>query len=75
MTSKKELLKKLLKGIEIGDPEAAMVANEAKYIQHNPRTGEGSPGLAELFSRLSKMNPRVTFVRVFEDGDFAFCTQ
>lgn len=63
---------KLLKGIETGDPEAAAVVNESKYIQHNPRTGEGSPGLAELFARLAKTNPRVTFVRVFEDGDFAF---
>lgn len=72
MVSKKELLMKLLKGIETGDPESAAVVNEDKYIQHNPRTGEGSPGLAELFARLAKTNPRVTFVRVFEDGDFAF---
>ncbi|MDA4844523.1 nuclear transport factor 2 family protein [Hoeflea poritis] len=70
--SKKKLLMKLLKGIETGDPEAAAVVNEDRYIQHNPRTGEGSPGLAELFARLAKTNPRVTFVRVFEDGDFAF---
>ncbi len=72
MQSKKELLKKLLKGIETGDPEAATVVNEAKYIQHNPQTYEGSEGLAELFARLSKTSPRVTFMRVFEDGDFAF---
>ena len=72
MASKKELLQKLLKGIETGDPEAATVVNEDKYIQHNPRTAEGSPGLAELFARLAKTSPRVTFVRVFEDGDFAF---
>lgn len=72
MSSKKELIQRLLKGIETGDPEAATVVNEAKYIQHNPRTGEGSEGLAELFARLAKTSPRVTFVRVFEDGDFAF---
>ena len=72
MASKREQIQKLLKGIETGDPEAATVVNEAKYIQHNPRTGEGSEGLAELFARLAKTNPRVTFVRVFEDGDFAF---
>ena len=72
MTSKRQLLQKLLKGIETGDPDAATVVNEGKYIQHNPRTGEGSPGLADLFARLAKTNPRVTFVRVFEDGDFAF---
>lgn len=72
MVSQKDLLQKLLKGLETGDPEAATVVNEDKYIQHNPRTGEGSLGLAELFARLAKTNPRVTFVRVFEDGDFAF---
>ncbi|MCA8884754.1 MAG: nuclear transport factor 2 family protein [Rhodobacteraceae bacterium] len=72
MPTKKALLQKLLKGIETGDPEAATVVNEAKYIQHNPRTAEGSPGLAELFARLAKTNPKVVFVRVFEDGDFAF---
>ena len=72
MMSKREQIQKLLKGIETGDPEAATVVNEAKYIQHNPRTAEGSVGLAELFARLAKTNPRVTFVRVFEDGDFAF---
>ncbi len=72
MMSKRQQIQKLLKGIETGDPEAAAVVNEANYVQHNPRTAEGSVGLAELFARLAKTNPRVTFVRVFEDGDFAF---
>lgn len=72
MTSKKDLLKKLLKGIETGDAMAAAVVNEEKYIQHNPQTHEGSEGIAALFARLSKASPRVTFARVFEDGDFAF---
>lgn len=70
--SKKHLLMKLLKGIETGDAEAAAVVNEAQYIQHNPQTHEGSEGLAALFARLAKTNPKVTFVRVFEDGDYAF---
>ena len=72
MVSKRDLIQKLLKGIETGDAAAADVVNEAKYIQHNPQTHEGSEGLASLFARLSKTNPRVTFVRVFEDGDYAF---
>ncbi|WP_281996084.1 nuclear transport factor 2 family protein [Ruegeria faecimaris] len=72
MNSKRELLQKLLKGIETGDAEAAAVVNEEKYIQHNPQTHEGSEGLATLFARLSKTNPKVKFVRVFEDGEFAF---
>jgi predicted SnoaL-like aldol condensation-catalyzing enzyme len=72
MTSKKDLLRKFLKGIETGDAMAAAVVNEEKYIQHNPQTHEGSEGIAALFARLSKTSPRVTFARVFEDGDFAF---
>jgi predicted SnoaL-like aldol condensation-catalyzing enzyme len=72
VASKKDLIRTLLKGIETGDAMAAAVVNEAKYIQHNPQTHEGSEGLAALFARLSRTNPRVTFVRVFEDGDFAF---
>lgn len=62
----------LLKGIETGDPESVRVVNEARYIQHNPQTREGSVGLAELFKQLAATNPRVNIVRVFEDGDFVF---
>ncbi|MFN3199934.1 MAG: nuclear transport factor 2 family protein [Bradymonadia bacterium] len=73
MSSKrKQAIRTLLKGIESGDPAAAAVVNEAKYIQHNPQTHEGSEGLAALFARLSKTNPRVNIVRIFSDGDFVF---
>jgi predicted SnoaL-like aldol condensation-catalyzing enzyme len=47
MISKKDQIRKLLKGIETGDPESVTVVNEDKYIQHNPLTPEGSEGLAE----------------------------
>ena len=70
--AKKEQIRALLKSIETGDPEAVAVVNEAKYIQHNPQTREGSEGLATLFKRLSKTEPRVNMVRAFEDGDFVF---
>jgi predicted SnoaL-like aldol condensation-catalyzing enzyme len=69
---RKQQIRKLLKGIETGDPEAVAVVNEGKYIQHNPLTREGTVGLAELFKRLAKTSPRVEIVRVFEDGDFVF---
>jgi len=69
---RKSLICKLLKGIETGDPESVAVVNEAKYIQHNPQTHEGSEGLAALFARISKSNPRVNIVRVFADGDYVF---
>lgn len=71
-TGKKDKIRTLLKGIETGDPDSVTVVNEAKYIQHNPLTREGSEGLAELFKRLSQTSPRVHIVRIFEDGDFVF---
>lgn len=72
MTSNRELLQIFLKGLETGEAMAAAVVNEDKYIQHNPQTHEGREGIASLFARLAKTNPKVTFHRVFEDGDFAF---
>jgi len=71
-TDKKEQICILLKGIETGDPASVAVVNEAKYIQHNPQTEEGSEGLAELFKRLAKTSPRINIVRVFSEGDFVF---
>ncbi len=72
MASKKEQISTFLKGIETGDPQAVAIVNESQYIQHNPLTRTGTEGLAELFKRLSKTNPKVEIVRVFEDGDFVF---
>ena len=71
-STRKDQIRALLKGIETGDPAAVAVVNEAKYIQHNPQTHEGSEGLAALFQRLSKTSPRVNIVRAFEDGEFVF---
>ena len=45
ISSKKEQICKLLKGIETGDPVAASVVNEEKYIQHNPQTHGGSEAI------------------------------
>ena len=70
--TKKGQIRALLKSIETGDPGPVAVVNEAKYIQHNPQTHEGSEGLAALFQRLSKSSPSVNIVRAFEDGDFVF---
>jgi predicted SnoaL-like aldol condensation-catalyzing enzyme len=70
--SKKNQIRDLLKCIETGASEPVAVVNEAKYIQHNPQTHEGSEGLAALFKRLSKTEPKVNMVRGFEDGEFVF---
>jgi predicted SnoaL-like aldol condensation-catalyzing enzyme len=71
-SKRKQMIHDLLKGIETGDPESVKVVNEKKYIQHNPQTSEGGDGLAVLFKRLSKTNPKVEIVRLFEDGDYVF---
>ena len=70
--TKKDKIRALLKNIETGEPGPIAVVNEARYIQHNPQTHEGSEELALLFKRLSKTGPRVNVVRAFEDGDFVF---
>lgn len=70
--SKVDQIEALLKSIETGDPGSVAVVNEAKYVQHNPQTHEGSEGLAALFKRLSKTEPRVNMVRGFQDGEFVF---
>lgn len=44
---RKDQIRKLLKGIETGDPESVTVVNENKYIQHNPLTPEGSEGFVD----------------------------
>jgi predicted SnoaL-like aldol condensation-catalyzing enzyme len=72
ISMRKQKIYELLKGIETGEPSSVEVVNEDKYIQHNPQTEEGGEGLAQLFSRLSKTNPKVEIVRLFEDGDFVF---
>ncbi len=69
---RKDRIRALLKGIETGDPASVAVVSPDKYIQHNPQTHEGGEGLAALFKRLSKTNPRVNIVRAFEDGDYVF---
>lgn len=69
---RKEQICALLKSIESGDAASVAVVNPNKYIQHNPQTQEGGEGLAALFKRLSKSNPRVNIVRVFSDGDYVF---
>lgn len=71
-TSRADQIRALLKSIETGDSGPIAVVNQAKYIQHNPQTHEGSEGLEILFKRLSLTNPKVNIVRAFEDGDFVF---
>lgn len=72
MASNRQRITTMLKGIATGDPASVEVVDEARYVQHNPMTKEGSVGLAELFKKLSQTSPRVEVIRAFEDGDFVF---
>jgi len=67
-----EGIRRLLMGIQTGDPQAVSVISPTQYIQHNPQTHTGREGLAALFRRLAKTNPRVNLVRMFWDGDHVF---
>lgn len=67
-----ERIRKLLEGIETGDPDAVSVIHPTHYVQHNPQTQTGREGLAALFARLAETSPRVNVVRAFSDGDFVF---
>lgn len=70
--TKVDQIRALLKSIETGETAPVAVVNEAKYVQHNPQTQEGSEGLANLFKRLSQTHPKVNMVRGFQDGDYVF---
>ena len=72
--NRKDRIRALLKGIETGDPDSVKVVNEAKYIQHNPQTLEGSEGLAALFARLAKSNPRGQYREGVRGWGFCLCT-
>ncbi len=43
--SKKNQIRALLKSIGTGDRGSVAVVNEARYIQHNPRLGDGVAAL------------------------------
>ncbi|MFT5430343.1 MAG: putative SnoaL-like aldol condensation-catalyzing enzyme [Myxococcota bacterium] len=68
--ARKNGIRKLLEGIETGDPTAVEVIHPDTYIQHNPQTRTGRDGLPALFKRVSKTSPHVNLVRVFSDGDY-----
>jgi predicted SnoaL-like aldol condensation-catalyzing enzyme len=60
------------KAINKKDFDAAKVHFGAKYIQHNPRAGDGPEGLKAFIDFLKSKFPQYqsTFKRVFADGDY-----
>jgi predicted SnoaL-like aldol condensation-catalyzing enzyme len=76
ISSKKKRIHDLLKGIETGDEQAVAVVNEARYIQHNPRSADGIPALRSMLE--SRSNGELTLSyhrihRVLAEGNFVLC--
>lgn len=73
---RKTRVRALLKSIETGDPAPIAVVNQAKYIQHNPQTHEGSEGLearngggfATEYNRLHRVLAEGNFVLAVSQG-------
>jgi predicted SnoaL-like aldol condensation-catalyzing enzyme len=71
-TSKKQVVRDLLKSIETGDQGPVASIDPNRYTQHNLGASDGLAGFGALLSRLPKGSAKVNTVRVFEDGDFVF---
>lgn len=70
--NRKDLIRRLLNGIESPDPASVAVIDTAGYIQHDPLAPDGGEEPTMMFKRLAETNPGVNIVRLFEDGDFIF---
>lgn len=71
--NRKDQIRKLLKGIETGDPEAVAVVNESKYIQHNPNMADGFPALREELSSKATVRKHDKIHRLLAEGNFVLC--
>ncbi|MEJ6020930.1 nuclear transport factor 2 family protein [Ramlibacter sp. PS4R-6] len=72
MTSPKQQVLALLKGIETGETAPAAAINPSRYIQHNLAAADGLAGFGALMAQLPPGSARVNTVRAFQDGDFVF---
>jgi predicted SnoaL-like aldol condensation-catalyzing enzyme len=61
----------LLKAFQTGDIRPLSYINPKKYIQHNPRLGDGVGALTDRIRATTK-GSKVNTVRAFQDGDFVF---
>jgi predicted SnoaL-like aldol condensation-catalyzing enzyme len=68
MTSKKHIVRDLLKSIETGD--SGPLGHVTRYVQHNLAVEDGLDGLKKLVAALRPGSARVHTVRLLEDGDY-----
>ncbi len=68
--SYKQQVVDLLKSMETGAPEPAMIINPEKYIQHNLAVADGLAGFSAVLKQLPQGSAKVNTVRVFQDGNY-----
>lgn len=63
----------MLQGIASRDADLALRhVDSRRYTEHNPRVGDGVPGLREVVRQDPEENRQITVIRAFQDGAFVF---
>jgi predicted SnoaL-like aldol condensation-catalyzing enzyme/truncated hemoglobin YjbI len=73
MKTNKEKALAINKAVQGGDTESAAALVTENYIQHTPNVPDGKTGLRILVTKIRNKEipaPKITNVRVFEDGEF-----
>lgn len=73
MKTNKEKAIAINKAVQSGDAETAAALVTETYIQHTPNVPDGKAGLRILVTKIKNkeiLAPKITNIRVFEDGEF-----
>jgi predicted SnoaL-like aldol condensation-catalyzing enzyme/truncated hemoglobin YjbI len=73
MKTNKEKAIAINKAVQSGDAESAAALVTENYIQHTPNVPDGKAGLRMLITKIKNKElpaPKITNVRLFEDGEF-----
>jgi predicted SnoaL-like aldol condensation-catalyzing enzyme/truncated hemoglobin YjbI len=73
MKTNKEKAIAINKAVQSGDAESAAALVTENYIQHTPNMPDGKAGLRMLITKIKNKElpaPKITNVRLFEDGEF-----
>jgi predicted SnoaL-like aldol condensation-catalyzing enzyme/truncated hemoglobin YjbI len=73
MTTNKEKAIAINRAVQNGDVESAAALVTENYIQHTPNVPDGKRGLQILITKIKNKEipaPKISNVRIFEDGEF-----